>query len=139
MAGFSSQKFDLSSLGYLGEQAAQGEYRKRGLRIVVANLFNSRGRRMGEIDFIALGNQTIYFVEVKTRTKLIDRFGGACQAVGALKQRRLLKLAKLFLLQHPQFRHLRPQIDVCVVIPINLDKRQFSVTILANVVTDDSS
>jgi len=124
-------------IGTKGELIAQKEYKKRGYKIVGANVFNRTGKRAGEIDFIALAKDHIVFVEVKTRSKSIDRFGGARQAVDIYKQRKLRKIVQLFLLKHPQFRNLRPQIDVCLVESLGLDKNEFSVTIIPNTVMDD--
>jgi len=140
MAAFSSQKFNSESLAAKGELAAQAQYEAQGYYILARNVFNSRGKRRGEIDFIALGQNAICFVEVKTRRSKLDRFGGARYSVGFAKQKKLLKLAKLFLLAHPAYRHLQPRIDVCLVevsAGSMLDKSQFSVIIIAHAVNDE--
>lgn len=48
---------------------------------------------------IALEAGTLCFVEVKARSSL--KWGGASFAVGAAKQRQLVRLASLYLLRHP--------------------------------------
>lgn len=138
MASFLSQKFNPSSLAARGELLARQHYQRRGWRILGSNLFNGRGKRIGEIDFVALQPGIICFVEVKTRSHASDRdrFGGARYAVGRSKQRKLRKLAQLFLLRYPQYRSLRPQIDVCLVEACGLDKKHFSVTIIPHAVND---
>jgi Holliday junction resolvase-like predicted endonuclease len=124
-------------IGVRGELIAQEEYKKRGYKIFASNVFNRKGKRAGEIDFIAIAKDHIAFVEVKTRSSTTDRFGGGRFAVSYFKQQKLLKIVKMFLLRHAEFRKLRPQIDVCLVEPNKLDKTAFSVTIIPNTVMDD--
>ncbi len=47
------------SLGQLGEEFGQSEYRRRGYKILAANFFNRKGLRFGEIDFIAKDKEGI--------------------------------------------------------------------------------
>ena len=124
------------SLGEMGEKFAQEEYRKRGYEIVAANEFNRRGKRLGEIDFIAKNKDSLAFVEVKTRSKIQGKFGTAVESVNFAKQRKILKAVKLFLARHQEFTPLRPHIDVCALVSEGIDKPSFSVTILENVVDD---
>ena len=56
------------TLGQLGEEFAQGKYKKHGYKILTANDYNKKGKRLGEIDFIAKNKDKLVFVEVKTRT-----------------------------------------------------------------------
>lgn len=134
---FTSQQFSDNSLAATGELAAREFYRQRGWRILGRNLFNSRGKRAGEIDFVAMLEGVVCFVEVKTRLTGSDKFGTALEAVDYFKQKKLLTVVKLFLLHHPSFRHHRPQIDVCVVEFAFLDKPPVSVTIIPNAVSDE--
>ena len=152
---FSSAVKDPQTLGQIGEELAQLEYKNRGCKIVAANFFNSSGKRAGEIDLIAADKRHIYFVEVKTRAREQGTYGTAAEAVNQFKQARLLKAVKLFLLQHPDYCQLQPQIDVCAIIitdfarlravqdnPVKyrrdcaLDKISRNVTIVANAVED---
>lgn len=141
MGGFKPQQFNVSlpssKLGELGEKIAAAAYRKRGFTVVGANMVNARGKRWGELDLIVKDENTIIFVEVKTRSKPDSRFGSSREAVSVYKSRRLLKTVKLFLVRNLQYQSLRPQIDICLVMPRNLDNSRFSVTILANAVPDD--
>jgi putative endonuclease len=81
-------------LGRRGEEAAAQYLVGRGYRIL------ARGdqTRPGEIDIVALDGQTVVFVEVKTRRR--QWFGHPVEAVGAIKQRRLTRLAVTFLKHH---------------------------------------
>ena len=144
------------TLGQLGEEFAQEEYKKRGYKIVAANFFNKRGLRKGEIDFIAKDKKSIIFVEVKTRTSETGRFGTGAEAVNFSKQRKILQAANMYLNEHAKDRTLQPQIDVCMVLadgvdPVKsgeaglpgakfnrVDKSRFSATILTNAVEDRS-
>lgn len=125
------------TLGQLGEMAAQQEYKNRGYEILVANFFNRKGKRLGEVDFVVRNKSAIIFVEVKTRAAAISRFGSGAEAVNFFKQRRLLKAVKLFLQSHQEYANLRPQIDVCLVEQNPVDKSLKCVKIISNAVEDE--
>lgn len=125
------------SLGKKGELMAQKEYQRKGYKIISQNEFNRFGKQLGEIDFIAQKNNSLVFVEVKTRSSEQDNYGGPFEAVGKSKQARLLKATKIFLLQHPEFEKFNIQIDVCLIIMDNLDKTPRNVIILSNAVEDN--
>ncbi len=124
------------AVGKRGEALAQEEYRSQGFEIVSTNFFNRTGKQFGEIDFVARNEKLIVFVEVKTRTQKMDRYGGAAHAVGFAKRRKLLNIVSLFLARHRTFAALQPRIDVCVVILDRLDNMAKNVTIIANAVED---
>ena len=77
------------SLGQLGEEFAQAEYKRRGYQIIAKNEYNTKGKQFGEIDFIAKTGQVINFVEVKTRSGSVDRFGTGAEAVNIYKQQKI--------------------------------------------------
>lgn len=81
-------------LGARGERVAAAYLRRQGMRIV------SRGAhvRRGEIDLVAVDGRTVVFAEVKTRASLSA--GTPVEAVDAAKQRRLSRLALVFLRRH---------------------------------------
>lgn len=124
------------TLGQLGEEWAQKEYRKRGYKIIGANVYNTKGKQAGEIDFIAINKTSIVFVEVKTRKLVVGKFGNGVEAVDIYKQRKMLLAIKMFLQRATQYQTLRPQIDVCSVVVNNVDKKDYSATILENSVED---
>ena len=80
------------SLGRHGEELACRELQRRGYDIV-ARRFRTR---FGEIDIVARDGPTLVFVEVKTRRTAA--FGGPTAAVNAAKQRRLVNMARSFLI-----------------------------------------
>ena len=94
-------------LGIKGEVFAAELLQKRGMRIVAANYTC----RYGEIDIIAADNETICFVEVKTR-KVNSMVSGA-EAVTPQKQRKIITTALLYLQEHPC--DLQPRFDVLAV------------------------
>lgn len=86
--------FPEESLGRRGEAAAARFLRRLGYRI----LARSDSLWAGEIDLVALDGQTVVFVEVKTRRR--SDVGHPAEAVDADKQRRLTRLAVLWLRRH---------------------------------------
>jgi putative endonuclease len=82
------------SLGQRGEDAAARFLQRLGYKVL------ARGKRLlpGELDLVMLDGATIVFVEVKTRTS--QDAGRPEEAVDALKQRRLTRLAVTFLKRH---------------------------------------
>jgi putative endonuclease len=133
---FNFLKKKSQTLGARGEGFAQDEYKKRGYTIVATNAFNRKGKQVGEIDFIARNKDSIVFVEVKTRTSSEGKFGTPAEAVNVFKQQKFLKAVKFYLAAHPEFRSLRPQIDVCAVVLSSIDKTPESVILMPNVVED---
>lgn len=117
------------TLGQRGEEWAQEEYKKQGYTVIAQNEYHHKGKRLGEIDFICRNSRTLIFVEVKTRSVGVGRFGTAAEAVNQSKQIKMLRAIKLYLLKHPELAALRPQIDVCV---IEVEKNQGSTLLTPN-------
>lgn len=128
----------VKTLGKLGEEAAQKEYKIRGYEILAANFFNRKGKQLGEVDFIARNKTTLVFVEVKTRAIGGSRFGTGAEAVNVFKQRKILRAVKLFLVSHPEYRVMRPQIDVCIMEQDPFDKTLKCAKIITNAVEDEN-
>ncbi len=86
--------FPRKTLGRRGEEQAARFLRRLGYKIL------ARGRRLasGELDLVALDGRTIVFVEVKTRTS--RDVGHPADAVDAIKQRKLTRLAVTFMKRH---------------------------------------
>src|SRR5690242_9290813 len=83
------------TLGQVGEEFAQDIYKEKGFEIIGTNVYNKKGVRKGEIDFIAKSKEKIIFVEVKTRSVHSSRmFGTAEESVNWSKQLKLLKAVK---------------------------------------------
>ncbi len=129
-------KVVVKSLGQMGEEFSQREYVKQGYKIVASNEYNKKGKRLGEIDFIAKNKERLAFVEVKTRTSGSVKYGTGAEAVDVYKQAKILKAVKIYLLRHPEFSELKPQIDVAVVEFSEIDKAFKSAIIYMNSVED---
>lgn len=82
------------TLGQRGEAEAAKLLKSKGYQIVERS---SRGP-LGEIDLIAVDDGTVVFVEVKTRST--HDAGHPADAVDENKQRRLTRLALMYLKQH---------------------------------------
>ncbi len=80
-------------LGRQGEAAAARWYENQGFTVLHRNW----RVRAGELDLVCARGDTVVFVEVKTRTS--TRYGLAAEAVTPAKQRRIRKLAMLWLEQ----------------------------------------
>ena len=132
----SSESQKPKTLGQIGEEMAQEEYRKKGFKIIAKNEYNKTGKRLGEIDFIAKNKDTLVFVEVKTRASDKGRFGSAIESVDYFKQVKILKAVKLYLLRNRNYLKFKPKIDVCVIIMNEFDKSPKSVKIYSNAVED---
>jgi putative endonuclease len=82
------------TLGERGELAAVKFLKRQGYRIVTTRL----RQRYGEIDIIAVDNQTVIFVEVKTRR--LNLTTQPAEAVDRVRQQRLTRAGLAFLKYH---------------------------------------
>lgn len=94
-------------LGQWGEEQVAEKLRREGWTITARNF----RCRMGELDLVAENGTFLAFVEVKLRKD--DRFGSACEAVTASKQRKLRAAALYYLMRRPT--KLQPRFDVAEV------------------------
>ncbi len=87
-------------LGQQGESLAAEYLKNNGYRLVAANFKVPIGRNTmgtqitGEIDIVALENDVLCFVEVKTRSS--DAFAGPLSAVDLRKQRQIIRAARVY-------------------------------------------
>lgn len=86
---------DPTGRGRSAEDDAVGWLERQGYRPIARNARTVAG----EIDLVADEAGTLCFVEVKARATA--RFGPAVAAVGATKQRRLMRAAAAWLAMHP--------------------------------------
>ena len=84
------------SLGNLGENLALKHLKSKGYRILTRN-FSSK---FGEIDIIAIHENDLVFIEVKTRFS--QAFGPPEEAITPWKIRRIIKTGQYFKLLHPE-------------------------------------
>ncbi|MDE2830897.1 MAG: ribonuclease HII [Gemmatimonadota bacterium] len=104
---FRKQRTRMQQSGPKGEQLAEKFIKQKGYDI------RARGFRAlgGEIDLIAVKNDVLIFVEVKTATT--THFGQPETRVTPAKQAQIIKIAKAYLTQHPD--HAAPRFDVIAV------------------------
>lgn len=100
---------DRISLGRIGEDTAVRYLTTEGYSIIARNLRTP----VGEIDIIARKALHIIFVEVKTRRSLA--YGSPQEAVGARKQRQIIRAAQWYL-SDAQNRLLQPRFDVIAIL-----------------------
>ena len=81
-------------LGQEGEALADSFLKKQGYRILKRNFKN----KLGEIDIIAQDRDILCFIEVKTRDSI--RQGSPLESITRSKQRKLIRLALLYLKSH---------------------------------------
>lgn len=96
------------AMGDFGEAVAAKLLEEQGYAVVARNYYGEHG----EIDIICEGEDTLVFVEVKTRknTKASLRYGRPAAAVTAKKAARLLETAAEYLRREKPKK--RPRIDV---------------------------
>jgi len=96
-------------IGKKGEEFATRFLTQKGYTILEQNYRSS----LGEIDLIVLDGSTIVFTEVKTRRSA--SFGPPSLSVTKQKQKKLIKLAQMYLL-HKNLRAVACRFDVISII-----------------------
>lgn len=69
--------------------------------------------RLGEIDLILREDGCIAITEIRQRRSA--QFGGAAASITPTKQQRLIRLAQLWLQQHPEWREATLRFDAIVI------------------------
>jgi putative endonuclease len=77
--------------GKIGEKISRDYLIKNGYTILETNYKN----KIGEIDIIALSNDIVVFVEVKSRTN--TKYGYAFEAVNISKQRKIINTSFIYI------------------------------------------
>lgn len=97
-------------IGKYGENLAKDFLIKKGYKILEMNY---RYSRMAEIDIIALKDDVVHFVEVKTRTQSF--FGTPLEAISRNKLISIFKCANYYLYNSKK-RYKRVQIDAIGIV-----------------------
>lgn len=96
-------------IGKTGEDLAKKYLRDKGYKIIGEH-YQVRG---GEVDLIALFQNRLVFIEVKTRTNKL--FGLPEEAVNKIKLTKLLYTAKRYILKHKIYNISGYQIDTLMI------------------------
>ncbi|MBQ7317541.1 MAG: YraN family protein [Phascolarctobacterium sp.] len=80
-------------LGKFGEDFACSYLQKQGYKILYRNF----RCRLGEIDIIAVKNDVLSFIEVKTRRQSNSTYGMPREAVNQAKQKKIYRCAELYM------------------------------------------
>ncbi len=80
----------------LGEEIATNYLKNKGYKIIERNF----RKGYGEIDIICIKDNTLVFIEVKTRTS--DLYGGAIESITYHKIKSLVKTAQFYKMLHPR-------------------------------------
>ena len=102
------------ALGARGERLAAQWYEDNGHVVLDRNW----RCREGELDIVARCGDTIVFSEVKTRSS--NAYGSPAEAVGPTKQRRIRRLALLWLRAH-DLHAVELRFDVVAVVGNDID------------------
>lgn len=94
------------NLGKSGENLAALELESRGYAIIERRYRTAHG----EIDIIARDGETMVFVEV--RRKSSEEFGTAAESVTPAKQRRVIRMALIYLTLHGLYDRCPVRFDV---------------------------
>ena len=95
--------------GYRAEQRVARWLEQQGVEIMAQNYRT----RLGEIDLILREDGSIAITEIRQRRS--TQFGGAAASITLAKQQRLMRLAQLWLQQHPEFRNATLRFDAIVI------------------------
>lgn len=111
--------------GRRGEDIACEYLRKQGFVIIDRN-FRIQG---GEIDIIALDQNTLVFIEVKTRRS--SKFGTPLEAINYWKIKSLIKTAQFYKVKHPKLPESM-RIDAVAII-VDYDNNPLSIELVKNI------
>ena len=106
--------------GKIGENIAQEYLTNKGYKIIETNY---RYSKIAEIDIIALKNNTLHFIEVKTRTS--NKLGAPVEAITKTKLSSIYTAANAYLLKTNK-HYKKIQIDAIGIILNNNDNPQIS-------------
>ena len=84
------------SVGKQGEEIAAKYLKRHGYEVIERNF---RSKRWGEIDIVAIENDTLVFVEVKARVG--SKYGEPVEAVTPFKLRALERTGQYYKAEHP--------------------------------------
>lgn len=118
------KKSNTKKVGDLGEELAVGILKRSGYKIIARNYRTN----FGEIDIVAVKNDILVFVEVKTRWS--KKYGKPEEAVNSRKLERIKKAGQLYKIQN---KNLPDKLRIDVV-AIDLTDRRNPKSKIINVI-----
>ena len=115
---------DNKVIGKYGEEIAQDYLKNNGFKILETNY---RYSKIAEIDIIAYKNNTIHFIEVKTRRSA--KYGSPQEAITKCKLESIQLCAKYYLTQ-TKIRYSKIQIDA---IGILIDNNKYDISFIEGI------
>ncbi len=122
MFNFLSKKSNQRGIGGAGENEAVYFLQKQGYVIIELNWYNKKGKRLGEIDIIAKENNTIVFVEVKSRTLSEIRDILPEEQVTHVKLKKIQKVSESYI-KEKELWNSNVRLDIVSVIFIKNSKK----------------
>ncbi len=101
--------------GAIYEDAALRYLQHHALKIITRNFHCY----FGEIDLVALDQQTLVFIEVRYRQN--KAFGSSSESIHYFKQQKIKKTAEYFLIKHPIYQKNSVRFDVLALDKINIE------------------
>ncbi|MHA3079100.1 YraN family protein [Acinetobacter sp. ANC 5502] len=98
-----------NAFGIWAEQLAQRYLQQQGFILLVQGYYC----RYGEIDLIMVNAEQLIFVEVKARAS--TTFGEASESISFNKQRKVIRTAEHFLLEHTEYQNFSCRFDVICI------------------------
>ncbi len=102
----------VKKIGQAGEELALTYLINKGYKILEHNYFS----KFGEVDIIAFHQDTIVFIEVKTRKSTIQN---ALSSISPKKQKKISRTALTYIRDHPDFSYNLTRFDVIAIIKKN--------------------
>lgn len=104
-------KINKRKIGTIGEKIAQKYLEKKEYKIICTNYYTISG----EIDIIAIKDNNLVFIEVKTRTNV--KYGNPSEAVNNTKKQHIKRSAAIFL-THNNYSTYKIRFDVIEILLI---------------------
>lgn len=125
------KKTNTLKIGPIGEKLACDYLIKNKYKILETNYTNKIGRRLGEIDIIAMKEKSLIFVEVKTRVFNNNSYLIPEENIDLKKLRKLSKISQFYLKKH-SFWDYPNQFDAISII-LNQKTKKASLRHLKNI------
>jgi putative endonuclease len=109
---------DRRAIGQSAEDIAARYLAGQGATILLRNY----RRRLGELDVVALLDDLLLIVEVRTRAN--TRYGGAAASVDFRKQQRIVRASQQLLQERRELATLQARFDVVVVTDVAAEEPQ---------------